>query len=182
MTQLMKVGEVILTEEQISRRVKELADAVNQDYPDGELIVVGILKGCFVFVSDLVRHLSSDVQLYFMQVSSYGNGTESSRTLNIKKDIDVDIAGKDVLLAEDIVDSGNTLAQLIPLLKKRNPKSIRVCSLLSKPSRRQIEFEADYTGFEIPDKFIVGYGLDCGERFRQLPYIAEVELIEENKD
>ncbi len=177
MTQLMKVGEVLLTEEQINRRVTELAEAVNRDYPEGELIVIGILKGCFVFISDLVRQLSGDVQIYFMQVSSYGNGTESSGRLTIKKDVDVDIAGKHVLLAEDIVDSGHTLSQLVPLLKQRKPKSIRVCSLLSKPSRRQVEFEADYTGFEIPDKFIVGYGLDCGERFRQLPYIAEVELV-----
>ncbi|WP_226392825.1 hypoxanthine phosphoribosyltransferase [Ructibacterium gallinarum] len=176
MTQSMRVGEILLTQEQINRRVTELAEAVNRDYPGGDLIVIGILKGCFVFISDLVRQLSGDVQIYFMQVSSYGNGTVSSGTLKIQKDIEVDIAGKNVLLAEDIVDSGHTLSQLVPLLKKRNPKSIRVCALLSKPSRRQVAFEADYTGFEIPDKFIVGYGLDCGERFRQLPYIAEVEL------
>ena len=176
MTQSMRVGKILLTQEQIDRRVTELAEAVNRDYPGGDLIVIGILKGCFVFISDLVRQLSGDVQIYFMQVSSYGNGTVSSGTLNIQKDIEVDIAEKNVLLAEDIVDSGHTLSQLVPLLKKRNPKSIRVCALLSKPSRRQVEFEADYTGFEIPDKFIVGYGLDCGERFRQLPYIAEVEL------
>ena len=114
-----------------------------------------------------------------MQVSSYGRGTESSGEIKIKKDIDIDIAGKHVLLAEDIIDSGNTLVQLIPMLQKRNPASIKVCALLSKPSRRQVEFEADYTGFEIPDKFIVGYGLDFDERYRQLPYIAEMESCSE---
>ncbi len=169
----------MLTEEQIREKVKELAERVNKDYPTGDLIVLGILKGCFVFVSDLVRYLNGDVQVHFMQVSSYGRGTESTGILNIKKDIDVDIKGKHVLIAEDIVDSGNTLVKLIPILKEREPASIKVCALLSKPERRQVEFEADYTGFEIPDRFIVGYGLDCDERFRQLPYIAEMELLDE---
>ena len=169
----------MLTEDQIREKVKELAERVNKDYPTGDLIVLGILKGCFVFVSDLVRYLNGDVQVHFMQVSSYGRGTESTGILNIKKDIDVDIKGKHVLIAEDIVDSGNTLVKLIPILKEREPASIKVCALLSKPERRQVEFEADYTGFEIPDRFIVGYGLDCDERFRQLPYIAEMELLDE---
>jgi len=108
-------------------------------------------------------------------VSSYGDGTVSSGKIVVKKDLEVDIEGKHVLLAEDIIDSGNTLSQLIPLLEQRKPASVKVCALLSKPSRRQVEFEADYTGFEIPDEFIVGYGLDCGEAFRQLPYIAVIE-------
>lgn len=170
-----KVGRTLLTEEEINQRVKELAECINRDYPEGELIVVGVLKGCFVFVSDLVRKLSADVRVHFMQVSSYGDGTVSSGKIQIKKDLDVDIAGKHLLLAEDIIDSGNTLHQLIPMLEERNPASIKVCALLSKPARRQVEFEADYTGFEIPDEFIVGYGLDCGEAFRQLPYIAVIE-------
>lgn len=170
-----KLGRTLLTEEEISQKVKELAEYINRDYPDGELLVVGILKGCFVFVSDLVRKLNADVKVHFIQVSSYGDGTVSSGKIQIKKDLDVDIAGKHVLLAEDIIDSGNTLSQLIPLLKERRPASVKVCTLLSKPSRRQVEFEADYTGFEIPDEFIVGYGLDCGEAYRQLPYIAVIE-------
>lgn len=176
MTKQMKIGEVLFTQAEIQKRVEELAEEINRDYAGEELLVLGILKGCFVFISDLARRLTGDVQIYFMQISSYGSGTESTGSLQIKKDIDVDIAGKHVLIAEDIVDSGNTMVQLLPILKARGPKSIRVCTLLSKPSRRQVEYEADYTGFEIPDKFIIGYGLDCGERFRQLPYIAEVEL------
>ena len=170
-----KVGKILLTETELQNRVAELAELVNQDYPEGELIVIGILKGCFVFISDLVRKLKADIRVHFMQVSSYGNDTVSSGTLKIKKDLDVDITGKHVLLAEDIIDSGNTLNKLVPLLKERGAASVKVCSLLSKPARRQVEFEADYTGFEIPDEFIVGYGLDCGECFRQLPYIAILE-------
>ncbi len=170
-----KLGRTLLTEEEISQKVTELAECINRDYPNGELLVVGILKGCFVFVSDLVRKLNADVKVHFIQVSSYGDGTVSSGKIQIKKDLDVDIAGKHVLLAEDIIDSGNTLSQLIPLLKERRPASVKVCTLLSKPSRRQVEFEADYTGFEIPDEFIVGYGLDCAEAYRQLPYIAVIE-------
>lgn len=170
-----KVGKILLTETELQNRVTELAELVNQDYPKGELIVIGVLKGCFVFISDLVRKLKADIRVHFMQVSSYGDDTVSSGTLKIKKDLDVDITGKHVLLAEDIIDSGNTLSRLVPLLKERGAASVKVCSLLSKPARRQVEFEADYTGFEIPDEFIVGYGLDCGESFRQLPYIAILE-------
>lgn len=169
-----KLGRIMLTEEEIQQKVTELAEAINRDYPDGELIVVGILKGCFVFAADLVRKLKADVRVHFMQVSSYGDGTESTGNIVIKKDLNIDIAGKHVLLAEDIIDSGNTLSKLVPLLQSRNPASVKVCALLSKPSRRQVEFEADYTGFEIPDEFIVGYGLDYGESYRQLPYIAVV--------
>ncbi|MBO5364732.1 MAG: hypoxanthine phosphoribosyltransferase [Clostridia bacterium] len=172
----MRVGEILLTEEQIKSKVAELAEQINRDYAGKDLIVVGILKGCFVFVSDLVRHLDGDVQVHFMQVSSYGSGTESTGQLQIKKDLSVDIAGKHVLIAEDIVDSGNTLVKLLPMLEERKPASIQVCALLSKPSRRQVEYDPDYIGFEIPDKFIVGYGLDCDERFRQLPYIGVVEI------
>ncbi len=176
MTRNMKVSEVLLTEEQVKTKVSELAAQINRDYAGKELIVVGILKGCFVFISDLVRGLSGEVQVHFMQVSSYGSGTESSGQLQIKKDLSVDIAGKHVLIAEDIVDSGNTLVKLLPMLEERKPASIKVCALLSKPSRRQVEYEPDYIGFEIPDQFIVGYGLDCDERFRQLPYIGVVEI------
>ncbi len=175
MAEQRKVGRIMLTEEELKETVEALAKQVNRDYPTGELIVVGILKGCFVFISDLVRQLNADVRVHFMQVSSYGDGTVSSGQIKIKKDLEVDIAGKDVLIAEDIIDSGNTLSQLVPLLKERNPKSVKVCTLLSKPSRRQVAFEADYTGVEIPDEFIVGYGLDCGEAYRQLPYIAVIE-------
>lgn len=176
MTQKMSVSEIMLTEEQIKAKVAELAEQINRDYAGKDLIVVGILKGCFVFVSDFVRHLGGDVQVHFMQVSSYGSGTESSGEIRIKKDLSVDIEGKHVLIAEDIVDSGNTLVKLLPMLNERKPASLKVCALLSKPSRRQVEYDPDYIGFEIPDKFIVGYGLDCDERFRQLPYIGVVNI------
>lgn len=178
MIQEIRVGNILITEEEISKKVVELAEKINADYPDGELVVVGILKGCIVFLCDLARKLKCQVRLDFMQISSYGRGTESSGEIKIKKDLDFDIAGKNVLIVEDIIDSGNTMVKLIPELKKRNPASVKVCALISKPSRRQVEYDADYTGFEIPDKFIIGYGLDCDEKFRQLPYIAEADIVE----
>ena len=175
----MKIGKIMLDEKQIAERIEAMAEQINRDYEDKELIVLGILKGCFVFMSDLIRKLDCDVRTYFMEVSSYQNGTVSTGKIVIKKDLDVDIEGKDVLIAEDIIDSGNTLSQLTKILEERNPKSVKVCTLLSKPARREVEFEADYTGFEIEDKFIIGYGLDCAEQFRQLPYIAEVDISED---
>ena len=178
MGQKMKIGKIMIKENELNARVSELAEMINKDYGDRELVVIGVLKGCFVFMADLVKKLKSDVRVYFMEISSYQSGTVSSGKVTIKKDLDVDIEGKDVLIAEDIIDSGNTLSQLTEILKERKPNSIKVCTLLSKPARRQVEFEADYTGFEIEDKFIIGYGLDCAEQFRQLPYIAEVELYD----
>ncbi|MDD6916516.1 MAG: hypoxanthine phosphoribosyltransferase [Eubacteriales bacterium] len=178
MGQKMKIGKIMIKENELNARVSELAEMINKDYGDRELVVIGVLKGCFVFMADLVKKLKSDVRVYFMEISSYQSGTVSSGKITIKKDLDVDIEGKDVLIAEDIIDSGNTLSQLTEILKERKPNSIKVCTLLSKPARRQVEFEADYTGFEIEDKFIIGYGLDCAEQFRQLPYIAEVELYD----
>ncbi len=178
MGQKMKIGKIMIKENELNARVLELAEMINKDYGDRELVVIGVLKGCFVFMADLVKKLKSDVRVYFMEISSYQSGTVSSGKITIKKDLDVDIEGKDVLIAEDIIDSGNTLSQLTEILKERKPNSIKVCTLLSKPARRQVEFEADYTGFEIEDKFIIGYGLDCAEQFRQLPYIAEVELYD----
>ena len=175
----MKIGKIMLTEEEIAARIEALADKINSDYGTGEVIVGGVLTGCFVFMSDLIRKLNCDVRTYFMEISSYQNATVSSGKITIKKDLDVDIEGKNVLIAEDIIDSGHTLSQLTEILKKRNPKSLKVCTLLSKPARREVEFEADYTGFEIEDKFIIGYGLDCAEQFRQLPYIAEVDICDE---
>lgn len=178
MGQKMKIGKIMIKENELNARVSELAEMINKDYGDRELVVIGVLKGCFVFMADLVKKLKADVRVYFMEISSYQSGTVSSGKITIKKDLDVDIEGKDVLIAEDIIDSGNTLSQLTEILKERKPNSIKVCTLLSKPARRQVEFEADYTGFEIEDKFIIGYGLDCAEQFRQLPYIAEVELYD----
>ena len=176
----MRIGEIMITEEEIAQKINELANQINNDYKDKEkeVIVIGILKGCFVFMSDLIRKLDFNVKVQFMEISSYQNGTVSQGKITIKKDIGIDIEGKDVLITEDIIDSGNTLSQLTEILEKRKPKSIKVCTLLSKPSRREVEFDADYTGFVIEDRFIIGYGLDCGEQFRQLPYIAEVEILD----
>ena len=178
MGQKMKIGKIMIKENELNARVSELAEMINKDYGDRELVVIGVLKGCFVFMADLIKKLKPDVRVYFMEISIYQSGTVSNGKITIKKDLDVDIEGKDVLIAEDIIDSGNTLSQLTEILKERKPNSIKVCTLLSKPARRQVEFEADYTGFEIEDKFIIGYGLDCAEQFRQLPYIAEVELYD----
>lgn len=178
MGQKMKIGNIMITESELNARVSQLAEMINNDYGSKELIVIGVLKGCFVFMADLVKKLKPDVRVYFMEISSYQLGTVSSGKIAIKKDLDVDIEGKDILIAEDIIDSGNTLSQLTAILNERKPNSIKVCTLLSKPARRQVEFEADYTGFEIEDKFIIGYGLDCAEQFRQLPYIAEVEIYD----
>lgn len=175
----MKIGKVMISQDELEKGVSRLAEEVNRDYKGKEVIVLGILKGCFVFMADLIKKLDCDVSVYFMEVSSYFDGTVSTGKIKIKKDIDVDIKGKDVLIVEDIIDSGNTLTRLKEVLAEREPASVKICTLLSKPSRRQVELEADYTGFVIEDKFIIGYGLDCGERFRQLPYIAEVEFVDE---
>lgn len=175
----MKIGKVMISQDELEKGVSRLAEEVNRDYKGKEVIILGILKGCFVFMADLIKKLDCDVSVYFMEVSSYLDGTVSTGKIKIKKDIDVDIKGKDVLIVEDIIDSGNTLTQLKEILAEREPASVKICTLLSKPSRRQVELEADYTGFVIEDKFIIGYGLDCGERFRQLPYIAEVEFVDE---
>ena len=175
----MKIGNVMISQDELEKGVSRLAEEVNRDYKGKEIIVLGILKGCFVFMADLIKKLNCDVSVYFMEVSSYFDGTVSTGKIKIKKDIDVDIKGKYVLIVEDIIDSGNTLTQLKEILAERGPASVKICTLLSKPSRRQVELEADYTGFVIEDKFIIGYGLDCGERFRQLPYIAEVEFVDE---
>lgn len=171
----MRVNEILIDEQAIAEKVQVLADEINKKYKDEELIVIGVLKGCFVFLSDLVRRLESRVQIYFMEVSSYGSSTESSGVLKIKKDLDIDIKGKKVLIAEDIIDSGFTLSKLVENLKAREPESLEICTFLSKPERRKVALEADYVGFEIPDKFVVGYGLDCAEEYRQLPYIGIVE-------
>ena len=175
----MKIGNVMISQDELEKGVSRLAEEVNRNYKGKEVIVLGIPKGCFVFMADLIKKLDCDVSVYFMEVSSYFDGTVSTGKIKIKKDIDVDIKGKDVLIVEDIIDSGNTLTQLKEILAEREPASVKICTLLSKPSRRQVELEADYTGFVIEDKFIIGYGLDCGERFRQLPYIAEVEFVDE---
>lgn len=166
------VDAVLLTQEQIAGRVRELAATIDADYVGREIYLVGILKGAAVFTADLMRCLATPVQLDFMAVSSYGSASETSGVVRIIKDLDESIEGRDVLLVEDIVDSGLTLHYLKQNLQARRPASLRICALLDKPSRRRVEVAVDYVGFTVPDLFIVGYGLDFAGRYRQLPYIA----------
>lgn len=171
---MLKITEKMITEEQLYQKVEELAKQIEKDYEGQSLLVVGILKGASVFVSDLIRKIDLDVNIDFMSVSSYGSGTESSGTVKILKDLDVDIEGKNVLIVEDIIDSGLTLSNLVAALQTRNPKSLKICTLLDKPQRRTANIHVDYVGFVIEDKFIVGYGIDWAEKYRNLPYIGVV--------
>ena len=166
--------DIMISQEEIDAKVIELAKQIEKDYQGESLLVVGILKGASVFVSDLIRKIDLDINIDFMSVSSYGNGTESSGTVKILKDLDVDIDGKNVLIVEDIIDSGLTLSNLVAALETRNPKSLKLCTLLDKPHRRTAQMKVDYIGFEIEDKFIVGYGIDWAEKYRNLPYIGVV--------
>ena len=171
----MNISKILITKSEIAERVKELASVVNADYKGRELVVIGILNGSFVFLADLIREFDVDIKVEFMGISSYQDGTESSGKLLITKDLNLNLNMADVLIVEDIVDSGVTAARLLEMLKSRNPRSIKVCALLNKQSRRVNDFTADYIGFEIEDKFVVGYGLDCAGKFRQLPYIGAIE-------
>lgn len=168
-----------ITEQEIRTRTKELAEQIKKDYEGKPILLISILKGAVVFLTDLMRALETeDVTIDFMVVSSYGHGIESSGHVKITKDLSVDIAGKDVLIVEDILDSGNTLSTIIEILRGRGVNSLRICSLLDKPSRRTTVVPLEYTGFVIPDKFVVGYGLDYNEKHRNLPYIGVVEFTE----
>lgn len=160
------IGEILLSEEEIKARVAELGREISRDYEGKDLVAVCILRGCFIFFSDLMRQISIPVAIEFMSVSSYGGGSESSGSVKINYDMQNDIAGRHVLIVEDIIDSGNTLAHLTEMLASRRPASIEICALLSKPERRQVEVPARYVGFEIPDEFVVGYGLDYNSLYR----------------
>ena len=164
--------DILLDHATISGRIAELARQIEADYPDGPVLLVGILKGSLHFLSDLGRNLRIDTQIDFIQASSYHGGRESRGVVQILKDLDINIAGLDVLIVEDIVDKGLTLNYLRKLLATRHPKSVKVASLLSKPGSHTVETVIDYIGFEIPNEFVVGYGLDYAERYRNLPYIA----------
>lgn len=166
--------DVMISEKELEQKVCEIASQIEKDYQGKSLLVVGILKGASVFVSDLIRKIDLDINIDFMSVSSYGNSTESSGTVRILKDLDVDIEGKHVLVVEDIIDSGLTLSNLVAALETRNPASLKLCTLLDKPARRNADIKVDYIGFEIEDKFIVGYGIDWAEKYRNLPYIGVV--------
>lgn len=176
---MYKVTGKMFTEEQIREKVIELGKQIENDYKGEEVLVVGILKGANVFTCDLIRQIDLDVKIDFMSVSSYGSGTESSGTIRILKDLDTDIKGRNVLIVEDIIDSGRTLSNLVKELQIREPKSLKLCTLLDKPSRRVVDVDVEYVGFEIEDKFIVGYGIDYAEKYRNLPYIGIVEDVAE---
>src|SRR5438552_4595050 len=169
----LRPTEVLLTARQIESRVRELAAEIRRDYPDG-LHLVAVLKGAFIFLSDLVRHTPGQVSMDFMAVSSYAKGTTTSGEVRLLKDLDTTLDGRNVVIVEDIVDTGLTLTYLQDILRARNPKSLRTACLLSKPSRRQVDVKVEYTGFTIEDRFVVGYGLDYAEQYRNLPYIAVV--------
>lgn len=167
---------VLFTAEEIATRVKALARAIDADLPaGGHLHIVGILTGAFVFMADLIRAMNADVTMDFMAVSSYGQGLQSSGEVRVLKDLDVGLEGRDVLIVEDIVDTGITLSYLQTLLRTRDPRSLRTVCLLSKPSRRVVEAPVDYVGFEIADRFVVGYGLDHSHRYRNLPYVGTID-------
>ena len=163
---------IMLTEEQLRSRVKEIAEQVDKKYEGKRPLVVGILKGSIIFYSDFIRHLTCPVELDFMAVSSYGSGAVSSGKLNIKKDLDRDVKGRDVIIVEDIIDSGFTLANLKLLLQERGAASVTIVTLLNKEGRREYEIEPDYNCFDIENEFVVGYGLDYNEMYRSLPYIG----------
>ena len=176
---MYKVTGVMLSQEEIENKVTELAKQIEKDYEGQDLLLVGILKGASVFVADLMRKINLNVNIDFMSVSSYGSGTVSSGTVKILKDLDVDIKDKNVLIVEDIIDSGITLRNLYDTLMTREPRSLKLCTLLNKPARKKVDVNVDYVGFVIEDKFIVGYGIDYDEKYRNLPYIAIVEDVED---
>ncbi len=169
--------ETLISAKTIAARVEDLASEISAHFADTDkLIVVGLLRGSFVFIADLVRELDLPVEVDFIEASSYGNSTESSREVRILKDLRGEIEGRDVLVVEDIVDTGFTLSHVLAILKTRNPKRLAVCALLDKPSRREVDVRATWTGFEIPDEFVVGYGIDYAQRNRNLSYIGAVRF------
>lgn len=170
---------IFLQEQEVNARIAEVAKKISDDYGGKEVHLICVLKGSVFFMCELAKRITVPVTMDFMSVTSYGNDTKSSGVVKIVKDLDEPLDGKDVLIVEDIIDSGRTLSYLIDILAKRNPKSLRLCTLLDKPERRVTEVEVDYTCFNIPDEFVVGYGLDYAQKYRNLPFIGIVEFIDE---
>ena len=166
------VGEVLLEEDAIQARIRELGREISSDYAGRELLLVGVLKGAVFFMADLMRHVDVPCEVDFMAISSYGAATDSSGVVRILKDLDINIEGRNVLVVEDIIDSGLTLSYLMRNLESREPSSLEICALLTKPDRREIDVPVRWIGFEIPNKFVIGYGLDFAERYRNLPYVG----------
>lgn len=173
--------EVMISEAEIKSRVAALGQQITEHYRDSgsEMVLVGLLRGSFMFMADLCRAIDVPHEVDFMTASSYGNGTSSTRDVKILKDLDEDIRGKDVLIVEDIIDSGNTLSKVRELFNLRGPKSVAICTLLDKPSRREVDVPVEYVGFAIPDEFVVGYGIDYAQRYRHLPYVGKVVMLDE---
>ena len=169
------VGKVLIDEDRLQERIRELGRELSQDYAGRELLLVGVLKGAVFFMADLMRSITVPCEIDFMAISSYGASTDSSGVVRILKDLDINIEGRHVLVVEDIIDSGLTLSYLIRNLESREPATLEVCALLTKPSRREIDVPVRYVGFEIPNKFVVGYGLDFAERYRNLPYVGVLD-------
>ena len=169
------IGETLVAEEELQRRVAELGAEISGDYDGRDLLLIGVLKGAVPFLADLMRELTVECEVDFMAVSSYGSATDSSGVVRILKDLDASIDGRDVLLVEDIIDSGLTLHYLLKNLRARNPASLEVCALLTKPDRRRVDLPIRYVGFEIPNRFAIGYGLDHAQRYRNLPYVAVLD-------
>ncbi|MTI46498.1 hypoxanthine phosphoribosyltransferase [Sporosalibacterium faouarense] len=169
------IKKILITSEEIESKVKELANGITNDYKDKDLVVIGVLKGAAVFMSDLIKYIDVPLTMDFIAVSSYGRSTESSGVVKMIKDLEESIEGKDVLIVEDIIDTGLTLSYLIENLKSRGPRSVRICTLLDKPERRKVDVKVDYMGFKIPDEFVVGYGIDFAENYRNSPFISVVK-------
>jgi hypoxanthine phosphoribosyltransferase len=169
------IGQVLVQPDELAHRVRELGERISADYAGRDLILVGVLKGAVFFLSDLMREIDVPCEVDFMAVTSYGSSTDSSGVVRILKDLDASIEGREVLLVEDIVDSGLTLSYLLRTLKAREPASLEVCALLTKPEWRKVELPIRYVGFEIPNRFAIGYGLDHAERYRNLPYVAALD-------
>ena len=166
------VAEILIEEDDLQRRIAELGDEISADYHGRDLLLLGVLKGAVFFMSDLMRRLTIPCEIDFMAISSYGASTDSSGVVRILKDLDINIEDRHVLVVEDIIDSGLTLSYLMRMLESREPESLEICALLTKPERREIDVDVRYTGFEIPNRFVIGYGLDFAERYRNLPYVA----------
>ncbi len=172
MDQDKDIKEVLVSTEALAARIREMGEEISADYAGKDILMVGVLRGAVIFMADLARAISRPVTIDFMAVSSYGASTNSSGVVRIIKDLDEDVAGKHLLIVEDIIDSGLTLKYLYENLKSRGPASVKICTLLSKPSRRKVDVPVDYNGFTIPDDFVVGYGLDYAEKYRNLPYVG----------
>lgn len=169
---LRDIREVLFSAEQLHEKIKEIGSTVSRDYAGKELLMIGVLRGAVIFMADLARAIDIPVAIDFMAVSSYGASATTSGVVRILKDLDENVEGRHILVVEDIIDSGLTLNYLLDIIKSRNPASVKLCTLLNKPGRRKVDVQADYTGFVIPDEFVVGYGLDYAERYRNLPFIG----------